>query len=89
MAQEETQAPAEKVTPGMHVRQLALPVPLHVRHVASHATHVEAPPPPPSSRYLPSGHVPTHAPSSWVRVRVRGRVRVRLTVTLTLTLTLT
>ena len=34
MAQEETHAPAEKVTPGMHVRQLALPVPLHVRHVS-------------------------------------------------------
>ena len=76
MAQEETHAPAEKVTPGMHVRQLALPVPLHVRHVASHATHVEAPPPPPpSSRYLPSGHVPTHAPSSRCGVPVSGQLR--------------
>lgn len=76
VAQEETHAPAEKVTPGMHVRQLALPVPLHVRHVASHATHVEAPPPPPpSSRYLPSGHVPTHAPSSRCGVPVSGQLR--------------
>ena len=76
VAQEETHAPAEKVTPGMHVRQLALPAPPHVRHVASHATHVEAPPPPPpSSRYLPSGHVPTHAPSSRCGVSVSGQLR--------------
>ena len=34
VAQEETHAPAENVTPGVHVRQLALPAPLHVRHVA-------------------------------------------------------
>ena len=44
VAQEETHAPAENVTPGVHVRQLAFPAPLHVRHVAWHTAHVDAPP---------------------------------------------
>ena len=55
---EETHAPEENETPGVHARQLASPAPLHVLQVASHAMHMVP------SRYLPSGHEATQAPLS-------------------------
>ena len=58
VAHEETHAPEESDTPGVHARQLALPAPLHVLQVASHAMHMVP------SRYLPSGHEATQAPLS-------------------------
>ena len=62
VAHEETHAPEEKATPAVQLRQLALPAPLHVWHVASHAAHAAGLAAP--SRNLPLGHEATHAPSS-------------------------
>ena len=69
-ADEHVPALGSKLAPAKHEVQLPAPLPLHVRHDASHVSHVLLP-----LAYLLLGHEATHEPSSKYLVLLVGQVR--------------